>query len=392
MITNPNTIGIFEREMAQVAEAVHEKGFKGIVCFSGGPALALARQYRPSAITLDVNLPDVSGWKVLEALKNDPEVRHIPVHLITAEKDRLRGLREGAFDLLSKSGEREPLLLALENLKEYALRKTKDVLLIEDEETDQADILNTIGNGTINKTVVGTGMEAIVELEKSSFDCIVLDLMLPDMSGFDVLERIGQMERHKMTPVIVYTARNLTREEDSKLRKVAKTIITKSAHSRDRLLYELTLFLHLVHAQMPGEKQKAVERMISRESTIVGKTILVVDDDIRNIFALTGVLETNSMNVLTAESGRQALQVLDAPTSPVDAILMDIMMPEMDGYETMREIRKNPKYASLPIIAVTAKVMKGDREKCIESGASDYIPKPVDINKLLSLLRVWIPR
>jgi len=370
-------------------DIAREKGFKGIVSLRGGPVLALARQFKPAAITLDIQLPDVDGWRVLEALKNDPETRHIPVHVITVEGDRQRGLREGAYDFLTKPADKDTLLKAMEDLKAFSARKVKRVLVVEDNEVERKAIVELLGNGDVQTTAVARGGEALAALKANPFDCVILDLMLPDIGGFEVLERIGKDPALQDLPVIVYTAKDLTQADEAKMRKVAKAVIVKSVRSSDRLLDETTLFLHRVHAQLPESKRKIVEKLHPPDAVLADKKVLIVDDDIRNIFSLTSVLERYRMKVYPAENGKEALRMLDA-TPGVDVVIMDIMMPEMDGYETTREIRKKPKHKALPIIALTAKAMKGDREKCIEAGASDYVAKPVNTDQLLSLLRVWL--
>jgi CheY-like chemotaxis protein len=313
------------------------------------------------------------------------------VHVISSDRLDVRGLRLGAFGYSEKPTSKEHLLEALANIKAFAARNVKTLLVVEDDDAERQSIVDLIGNGDVKTTAVATGAQALAELKANRFDCMVLDLGLPDISGFDLLEQIKADLRLTDLPTIVYTAREITPEQEIRLMKLAETIIVKDVRSRERLLEETTLFLHRIEANLPESTRGMLRQLYQRDPVLAGKRILVVDDDVRNIFALTSVLEGHGVDVTYATTGRDALAQLASGT-PVDAVLMDIMMPEMDGYETMRAARKDPRLKALPIIALTAKAMKGDREKCIEAGASDYAPKPVDTEQLLSLLRVWLYR
>jgi HAMP domain-containing protein/CheY-like chemotaxis protein/signal transduction histidine kinase len=367
------------------------RDFKGVIAQRGEEALALSRQFQFSAMTLDVNLPDVDGWSVLTRLKLDPNTRHIPVHVIAGEVDHLRGLQQGAVGCLAKPVSQQTLNDTFDSMREFAERRVKALLVVEDNEVERDSILRLIGGDDVQATAVGTGAAALETLATQHYDCMVLDLTLPDMSGFDVLEEMKSHPNLCRVPVIVYTAKDLSQKDDTRLRQLAATIVVKGVHSPERLLDETSLFLHRVAANLPESKQQMLGQLTSGAALLTGKKVLVVDDDVRNLFAVCSVLEGQQMKVVTAENGKDALKAL-ADTPDINLVLMDIMMPEMDGYETMRLIRNQPHLRSLPIVAVTAKAMKGDREACIEAGASDYIAKPVDAGQLLSLLRVWLYR
>ncbi|NJM70148.1 MAG: HAMP domain-containing protein [Scytonema sp. RU_4_4] len=370
-------------------DMAREQEFKAIVAHGGTAGLALAQQFQPSAIILDIRLPGMDGWMVLDRLKHNPSTRHIPVHIMTVEEGRQRGLQLGAIAYIQKPISSETLYEALAKIKGFVERPVKNLLVVEDDEHQRHSIVELIGNTDVATTAVKTGTEALEAIQNESFDCVVLDLGLPDMSGFELIERIKQHPNGETLPIIVYTARELSRVEDTQLRRMAETIIIKDVRSPERLLDETALFLHRVQANLPAPKRQILEQLHSNDPVLVGKKVLIVDDDVRNIFALTSMLERYQMQVFYAENGRDGIEVLQN-TPDINVVLMDIMMPEMDGYETTRLIRQNNQFKSLPIIALTAKAMQGDREKCIEAGASDYITKPVDIEQLLSLLRVWL--
>ncbi|GGK18645.1 histidine kinase [Deinococcus malanensis] len=372
-------------------DLARERGFMGLVATRGDQALTLAQTYRPAAVTLDLTLPDTSGWAVLDSLKHDPLTRHIPVHIISGQEASLVGRKLGALDHITKSGDREQLSAAFASLEDFLARRVKNLLVVEDDGPQRQNIVDLIGNGDVKTTAVSTGTEALELLSSMPFDCIVLDLNLPDMNGFELMTRLQQTPSLRAIPIIVYTAQDLTRQQETQLRKAAKSIILKDVRSPERLLDEVTLFLHRVEANLPEAKRQVLEGARQQEPILHGRRVLVVDDDIRNIFALTAVLERHRMQVLTAENGRDAIQMLES-NPDVDIVLMDVMMPELDGYETTRLIRQNRKWKNLPIISLTAKAMPGDREQSIESGASDYISKPVNTGQLLSLLRVWLSR
>ncbi|HTS54068.1 MAG TPA: HAMP domain-containing protein [Burkholderiales bacterium] len=378
----------YARVLLELARA---KGFKGIVAQRGSIGLALARQYLPTAITLDIFLPDMLGWTVLNNLKLDPLTRHIPVQIISLEEERQHGLAHGAFAYLVKPATSDSIEDALERIKRFAAPHTKRLLVVEDNELERASIVELLGHDDIEITTVATGREAMEALLASTFDCCVLDLRLPDMSGFELLERVQAEAALAQVPIVVFTGKELTTEEERQLKTVAKSIVLKDVQSPERLLDETALFLHRTISDLPENKQRMLQRLHSSNEALRNRRVLVVDDDVRNIFALTTVLENQEMEVITATNGRQAIELIER-SEDLSAVLMDIMMPEMDGYETMREIRRSAKFRSLPILALTAKAMKGDREKCLEAGASDYIAKPVNTEQLLSLLRVWLYR
>ena len=367
-----------------------DKGFKGIVASRGQMALSLARQYRPAAITLDVFLPDMLGWTVLNNLKLDPATRHIPVQMLSIEEERQHGLSHGAFSYLVKPATTEDLEHAFDRLKNYVAPHKKRLLIVEDNDIERQSIVELVSYDDLEVEAVATGSEALAALSDRRFDCCVLDLRLPDMTGFDLLETMQSASLGDL-PVVVFTGKELTEEEDSRLRRVAKSVVLKDVQSPERLFDETALFLHRVVGELPPAKRQMLDRLHGSNEVLRNRKVLVVDDDVRNIFALTSLLENQDMEVLTATNGRQAIQIVEN-TPDLSVLLMDIMMPEMDGYETIREIRKNLQMRTLPILALTAKAMKGDREKCLQAGASDYIAKPVNTDQLLSLLRVWLYR
>jgi CheY-like chemotaxis protein/two-component sensor histidine kinase len=369
----------------------HERGLKALVAMRGTEALSLARQFRPTAVSLDLFLPDMLGWTVLSQLKQDPETRHIPVQIVTLEEDRQHGLARGAFSYITKPTTPEGLEEAMSRLTAYAASRRKRLLVVEDNAAEQMSIKELLGHDDLDIVTADTGAAALAALKEQSCDCVVLDLRLPDMSGFDVLEQISRDESLSEMPVVVFTGRELTPEEDAQLHTLARSVVVKGVESPERLLDETSLFLHRVVSDLPVEKQRMLERLHRSDEDLVGKSVLVVDDDVRNIFALSSVLERRGMRVLTASTGSEATRLLEI-TPDVSIVLMDIMMPEMDGYQTMQQIRQNPAFRRLPIVALTAKAMKGDREKCFDAGASDYLAKPVNTEQLLSALRMWLHR
>ncbi|MGB9236194.1 MAG: HAMP domain-containing protein [Terriglobales bacterium] len=368
-----------------------DRGFKVLVASRGAEALALAREFHPNAVSLDVFLPDMLGWTVLNHLKQDPATRHIPVQMLTLDEDRHHGLARGAFSFVTKPTTPAGLEIALSRLKDYAAQRRKRLLVVEDNPAEQLTIKELLGYDDIDVTVVSTGAEGLEAVATQSFDCAVLDLRLPDMSGFEVLERLRDAPSLSDLPVVVFTGKELSPEEDTRLHALARSVVVKNVESPERLLDETALFLHRVVTDLPPEKQKMLDRLHRSDEALVGKKVLVVDDDVRNIFALSSVLERRGMTVLTAGTGRQAIELLES-TPEVAIVLMDIMMPEMDGYETMQVIRQKTALRRLPIVALTAKAMKGDREKCLEAGASEYLAKPVNTDQLLAALRTWLHR
>jgi signal transduction histidine kinase/CheY-like chemotaxis protein len=375
-----------------VLECARERGFKGLVALRGDAGLALAREFKPDAIVLDMNLPVMDGWTVLDHLKHHPATRHIPVHIVSAGEleGKTNALRAGAVAFLQKPLGKEHLDETFQQIASFIERGVKSLLVVEDDDDQRNSIVELVGSGDdVEVTAVGTSEDALAELERKHFDCMVLDLKLPDTTGFKLLEQMKKDERFATLPVIVYTGQDLTRREETRLKKYAETIIVKDARSPERLLDETSLFLHRVEARLPQAKRRMLEQLHNVEEIFEGKKVLIVDDDVRNVFALTSVLEANGMEVIFAENGKDGIDTLRA-NPDVDLVLMDIMMPEMDGYQTMAAVREIPQFSRLPIISLTAKAMRGDREKSIASGASDYITKPVDTDQLLSLMRVWL--
>jgi HAMP domain-containing protein/signal transduction histidine kinase/DNA-binding response OmpR family regulator len=368
-----------------------DKGFKGIVANRGQTALTLARQYHPTAITLDVFLPDMLGWTVLNNLKLDPKTRHIPVQMLSIEEERQHGLSHGAFSYLVKPATTQDLERAFDRIKTYITPHTKRLLIVEDNDIERDSIVDLIAHDDVEIKAVGSGADALAALANQEFDCCVVDLRLPDMTGFELLETMQGDSSLRDLPVVVFTGKDLTPEDEARLKGVAKSVVLKDVQSPERLFDETALFLHRVVAELPESKRQLLDRLHGSNEVLRGRKVLVVDDDVRNIFALTTVLENQEMEVLTATNGRQAIDIIKT-TPELSVVLMDIMMPEMDGYETMRLIRNDADLRTLPILALTAKAMKGDREKCLEAGASDYIAKPVNTDQLLSLLRVWLYR
>ena len=372
-------------------EMARERGFKAVVALRGDTGLSLANRMHPDAILLDIGLPVVDGLTVLERLKHQPDTRHIPVHLLSGTDKRQPGLRLGAISYLEKPVSKETLDSSFAEIRRFLDERVRNLLVVEDDRVQRESIVQLVGDDDVNSVAVGSAAEAMEKLHEMRFDCMVLDLGLPDMTGFDLLEKVKSEPALRSLPIIVYTGKDLSTKEETRLKKYADAIIVKDVRSPERLLNETALFLHRVAANLPEAKRQMLDRAVAEDDTFTGKRILVVDDDVRNIFAITSVLEANGMQVVFAENGREGIEVLKA-NPDVSLVLMDVMMPEMDGYETMREIRKLGEYRSLPILALTAKAMKGDREKCIEAGASDYIHKPVDPDQLLSLMRVWMYR
>jgi CheY-like chemotaxis protein len=331
------------------------------------------------------------GWTVLNQLKLDPATRHIPVQIVTMEEQRQHGLAHGAFAYLVKEPTTAGLEAAFDRIKEFAAPRTKRLLVVEDNDIEREAVLELLGYEDIQIVAVSTGDEALAAMRDQAFDCVVLDLRLPDMTGFELLETFQAEPALAAVPVVVFTGKDLSRDEQARLNSMAKSIVLKDVQSPERLLDETALFLHRVVTQLPPQKQAMLERLHNSTEVLRGRKVLVVDDDARNIFALTSVLENHEVDVISATNGRQAIELIH-DTPDLAMVLMDIMMPEMDGYETMREIRKEPQFRTLPILALTAKAMKGDREKCLDAGASDYIAKPVNTDQLLSLMRVWLFR
>jgi CheY-like chemotaxis protein len=374
-----------------MVDLARQRGFKVIVAMRGADAVELAKQYQPTAISLDVFLPDMLGWSVLSQLKQNPLTRHIPVQIVTSDEDRQHALASGAFSFMTKPSSTEELETALERIQDYSKPRRKRLLVVEDDAGERMSIAELLGHDDIEIVGAGTGEDALTALREQPCDCMVLDLRLPDMTGFEVLERIGSDEKLSALPVVVFTGRELSAEEDARLHTLARSVVVKGVESAERLFDEASLFLHRVVGDLPLQKQQMLERLNNSDEDLVGRTALLVDDDARNIFALSSVLERRGMHVLTATTGHEAVALVES-TPDLAIVLMDIMMPQMDGYQTIEAIRQWPQFRRLPIIALTAKAMKGDREKCLEAGASDYLAKPVNTEQLLSALRMWLHR
>jgi HAMP domain-containing protein/CheY-like chemotaxis protein/signal transduction histidine kinase len=374
-----------------LVDLARDKGFKVLVAARGSEALDLAKQFQPSAVSLDVFLPDMLGWTVLSQLKHNPLTRHIPVQIITLDEDRQHALARGAFSFVNKPTTTEGVAAALTQIKEYAKPRRKRLLIVEDNAAEQMSIRELLDHNDIEIVTTDTGAGALSTLRENPCDCVVLDLRLPDMSGFEVLDAIRGDDALSNVPVVVFTGRELSVEEDAKLHTMARSIVVKGVESPERLLDETSLFLHRVITELPVEKQRMLEKLNSSDEDLVGQTALLVDDDARNIFALSSVLERRGMKVLTATTGSEAVALVQQHPE-IAIVLMDIMMPQMDGYQTIGVIREYPAFRRLPIIALTAKAMKGDREKCLEAGASDYLAKPVNTEQLLLAIRMWLHR
>jgi signal transduction histidine kinase/DNA-binding response OmpR family regulator len=379
-----------------IYDLAREMNFRCLIATSAGEGLMLARQLLPSAIVLDVGLPDNSGLSVLERLKSDPKTRHIPVHVVSASDYTQTALALGAVGYMLKPVKREQLVDAFGKLEDQLTRGMRRVLVVEDDAVQADAMRDLLGSRDVEAVCARTASECLDQLRATTFDCMVLDLSLPDASGFSLLETLSIEDTYSFPPVIVYTGRVLTANEEQRLRRYSRSIIIKGAKSPERLLDEVSLFLHQVVSEMPPEKQRMLEKSSNRDADLEGRRILIAEDDVRNVFALTSLLEGRGVRLQIARNGLEALTALDRsladPALAIDLVLMDIMMPEMDGFTAMREIRSRPELKKLPIIALTAKAMKNDQEQCIEAGANDYLAKPLDIEKLLSLIRVWMPR
>lgn len=365
------------------------KGFAVLHAASGEEGIELARKYVVGGIVLDIRLPGMNGWQVLEEFKQDPELRHIPVHIMSAVEATLDAQKKGAVGFLAKPASRENLDDALERLEGFMSKKVKDLLVVEDNQDMRKGVLSLLSDANIRIQEADTGAKALEAMRQCQFDCVILDLGLPDMTGFELLNLIEQDKNLHIPPVIVYTGRELTREEEQALHGHAESIIIKGVKSEERLIDETALFLHQVVKAMPVKKRELIATLYDKDKALRDKVILLVDDDMRNLYALSHVLQEKGLNVLKAEDGEKALEMLEA-RQDVSLVLLDIMMPVMDGYETLARIRANPRLSRLPVIALTAKAMLEDKERCIAAGASDYLSKPVDLDRLLSKLRVWL--
>jgi len=380
-----------EPEFARILyNLAHDMDFRCLVALRAEEGLELASSENPDAILLDMRLPDRSGLSVLQQLKDSPETRHIPVHVVSSMENGGEALHLGAIGYALKPTSREQLEDVFVKLKEKSTQQLKRVLLVEDDERQRDSVVQLIADNDVEISAVGSGGEALDLLRSQIFDCMIIDLKLPDMQGNELLQRMSQEELCSFPPVIVYTGRNLTRDEEAELSKYSRSIIIKGARSPERLLDEVTLFLHKVESQLSTERQSMLKTVRGRDRVFEGRTILLVDDDVRNVFALTSALEQRGANVVVGRNGFEAIAKLDEVEN-IDLVLMDVMMPGMDGLEATRRIRQNARFARLPIIAITAKAMKDDQEQCLAAGANDYLAKPIDLTRLYSLLRVWMP-
>ena len=369
-----------------------EMGFQSLVAGTAEEALALAKRHLPSAIVLDVGLPDQSGLSVLDRLKRDVATRHIPIHVVSGSDHAKTALSLGAVGYMLKPVKREDLADVMRKLEAKLAQRVRRILVVEDDAVQREAIGRLLSSHDVEAVGVGTAAECLARLKAQTFDCMVLDLALPDASGYSLLETLSQEDAYSFPPVIVYTGRDLSADDEQRLRRYSKSIIIKGAKSPERLLDEVTLFLHQVVSELPAEQQKMIRKARNRDDILERRRILVVEDDVRNVYALTNILEPRGAIIEIARNGQEALDKLSNPAAAIDLVLMDVMMPVMDGLTAIREIRKNSKWDKLPIIALTAKAMPDDQQRCLDAGANDYMAKPLDVEKLLSLVRVWMPR
>jgi CheY-like chemotaxis protein len=391
---SPHLILVIEEEpkfSKILFDLVHELKFTCIVAQGADEGYQMAQHFNPEAILLDMNLPDHSGLTVMERLKESAKTRHIPVHVISSEDFTEETLDLGTLGYVLRPVTRERIREIFTTLEEKLSQKIHRVLIVEDDKIQRESISHLIADEGIETTMVGLATEALAELKNTVFDCMIMDLGLPGMNGYELLEKLAKEDTYSFPPVIVYTGSDLSREEEDKLRKYSKSIIIKGSRSSERLLDEVTLFLHKVEENLSTKRRQMLKQAQSREQLFEGRKILLVDDDVRNIFALSSVLEQRGAIIIVGRNGQEALNQLEKDPD-IDLVLMDIMMPEMDGYEATRRIRAQKRFSKLPIIAVTAKAMLDDQEKCLEAGTNDFLAKPVDVDKLLSLMRVWMPK
>ncbi|HEY2647754.1 MAG TPA: response regulator, partial [Puia sp.] len=373
-----------------IIEKARERNLKAVVATGFSEVFTMVNKFKPISVTLDVKLPDASGWRILDLFKNDINFRHIPVHLISGEENKLLGMQRGARSFNLKPLKNESLNMLFDDILHYQSQVPKRLLLIEDNEIESSTIAKLLANkGQLEVEIAKSGQEGLRLIRENAYDCVIVDYMLPDIPGMEIIVEINEIKKLQITPILIYSAKDFTSREKTQLKQYANRILLKDLNSMDLLFEEVVMHLHLNHKDLLPEQKKIIENLRSREDILTNKTVLIVDDDVRNLFALTTAFERYNMTVLTAESGQEAIDIL-SENKHVDMLLMDIMMPAMDGYETTQKIRREHQNNNLPIIAVTAKAMKGDREKCIEAGASDYITKPVKIDQLLSLMRVWL--
>jgi CheY-like chemotaxis protein len=373
-----------------------ERGFRSLVAGTAEEALTLAKKFMPNAIILDVGLPDQSGLSVLDRLKRDVQTRHIPIHIVSAGDHAETAFSLGAVGYVPKPAKREQLVEVLRKLEARLSQRVHRVLIVEDDPVQREAVARLLTSEDVETVTTGTAADCLKRLKEETFDCMVLDLSLPDASGYSLLETLSQESTYAFPPVIVYTGRELSADDEQRLRRYSKSIIIKGAKSPERLLDEVSLFLHQVVSELPDGQQKLIRKARNRDALLEGRRILVVEDDVRNIYGLTNIFEPRGAIIEIARNGREAIDLLEKstsrPGSAIDLVLMDVMMPVMDGLAAAREIRKNPDWKKLPIIALTAKAMPDDQQRCIDAGANDYMAKPLDVEKLLSLVRVWMPR
>ncbi|MER2632990.1 MAG: response regulator, partial [Rhizobiaceae bacterium] len=373
-----------------------EMGFRTLVAGTADEALNLAREFMPSAIILDVGLPDQSGLSVLDRLKRDTQTRHIPIHVVSGGDHAETAFSLGAVGYEIKPVQREQLVEVLQKFESRLTRRVHRILIVEDDPVQRDAVARLLSSSDVETVTAGTAADCIRLLGEQTFDCMVLDLTLPDASGYSLLETLSRESAYAFPPVIVYTGRELSADDEQRLRRYSKSIIIKGAKSPERLLDEVSLFLHQVISELPAEQQKMIRKARNRDALLEGRRILVVEDDVRNVYALTNILEPRGASVEIARNGKEALDALARsagdPGHRIDLVLMDIMMPVMDGLTATREIRRNREWTKLPIIALTAKAMPDDQQRCIDAGANDYMAKPLDVEKLLSLVRVWMPK
>jgi CheY-like chemotaxis protein len=375
-----------------LVDLAHERRLKVILALNGAKGLALAKELAPGAISLDIRLPDMAGWTIIDRLKHDSITRHIPIHVISIDEDRRRGLSLGAASYMEKGIDMQGLVEVFDRIKQSIEQHDRTLLVVEGDQAQRQRLAELIEAGDVQTTFLASGEDALQALQTTRFDCVVVDLNLSDMSGLDFVTRLQQQRGGKEMPVLIYTGENPPHDVEDAIKRLAQTGLVRGIRSAERLLEDTAVFLHRVEASLPEEKRRLLEQARGRkESAIAGGKVMLVDDDVRNLFALTSVLERHKLRVLHAESGQEAINIL-GNEADLDLVLMDIMMPKMDGYETIRRIRQMPGRQNLPIVALTAKAMKGDREKCIEAGASDYITKPVNLDDLIWMLRAWLPR
>jgi CheY-like chemotaxis protein/two-component sensor histidine kinase len=367
-----------------------QKGYKGVVAVRGDYALGFALLHKPVGILLDIELPIMNGWQIMEALKNNIQTKHIPVHMMSSHKMKQESLLKGAINFLEKPVAFEQMPEVFKKIEQIISKESQKVLIIEDNPKHAKALAYFLETNNINSDIKSDITQSIEALTKDNLDCVILDMGIPDKHAYDILDMVKKNAGLENLPVIVFTGKSLSIKEELKIKKYADSIVVKTAHSFQRMLDEVSLFLHVVEENKNGEgKNDAHKKMNLLNNVLFEKTVLVVDDDVRNIFSLTKALEVFKMKVITAIDGKEALKILEE-NPETDVVLLDMMMPNMDGYETAQRIRSNAKFKKLPVIAVTAKAMTGDREKCIKAGASDYITKPIDIDQLMSLLRVWL--